>query len=413
MTGNSAYLHKASYVVPVSGDSNLPAVLNDGAVLTRNGRIVEVGLYKELQGSDALEVDHGESVLMPALVNCHSHLELSHLAFLGQRGEYRSGDMTDWISELLAEREKSHHPEDMKMSAWQALARLYAGGCRGVLDIGNLPESRELAEDFKADCRFFREILGLGQPVIEAGLALLASVEDEPELFFTAHAPYSTAPQLLAKLKERARRHGHLLPIHVAESAAESEFLATGEGGFRRFLEERKVWDGTFKPPGLSPVAYLDSLGVLDELTLCVHCVHCAGGDLEIIARRRSTICVCPGSNRFLGVGVAPVPQMFDKEIRVVLGTDSMASNPHLSLWQEMRVLSEDHPDLGAIEIIRMASRNGAELMGLAGEIGSLDPGCSSAFLAIRGESIPKGGDDNLLNWLVTAGLGIITEWVE
>jgi cytosine/adenosine deaminase-related metal-dependent hydrolase len=412
MTG-SAYLYKASYLVPVSGGHDLPAVINDGAVLTRNGRIVAVGGYRELRGAEAVEVDHGLAVLIPALVNCHSHLELSHLAHLGQGCEGGADNMTDWIRKLLTEREKECHPEDVKMAAWQALARLYAGGCRGVLDIGNLPESRGIGSDFKVDCRFFQEVLGLTEAGTESGLSLLASAGDNRELFFTAHAPYSTSKELIKKLKERAAILGHLFPVHVAESFAEIDFLAHGSGPFRSFLEERNVWDGSFKAPGQSPVAYLDSLGVLDEKSLCVHCVHCKEDDLAMVADRHASICICPGSNRYLGVGVAPVPQMLAKGIRVVLGTDSSASNPYLSLWREIAVLREDHPSIEPIEIIRMATRNGAELMGIADEIGSLEPGRSSSFLAVSGD-LPEDGDgEEVLEWLVSAGLSIVTEWVE
>jgi cytosine/adenosine deaminase-related metal-dependent hydrolase len=215
------------------------------------------------------------------------------------------------------------------------------------------------------------------------------------------------------KLKARARRHAHLFPIHVAESLDEIEFLATGQGRFREFLAERGVWDGSFAAPGLSPIAYLDGLGILDENTLCVHCVHCDAADLAIMAERRITACICPGSNRFLGVGIAPVPQMLAKGIAVVLGTDSLASNPHLSLWQEMRVLAEDHPGIRPADIIRMATVNGAGFMGLAGELGSLAPGCSAGFLAISGNVPEKAAGDEILQWLVSAGLAITTEWVE
>ena len=413
MNDSGCYLHKAPYLVPVAADQDLPTVIVNGAVLTRNGRIIEVGPYDELGGHDALEVEHGSAVLMPALVNCHSHLELSYLARLGQASNHEAGDITGWIRILLSAREKEHDPQDIEMAAWQALARLYAGGCRGLLDIGNLPASRDIAKRFKVNSRFFQEILGLTSPGIEAGSALLASVADDPELFYTAHAPYSTAPELIKQIKARASRHGHLFPIHVAESVDEIEFLATGQGRFRDFLEERGALDTSFVAPGQSPIAYLDSLGALDKQTLCVHCVHCDDNDISIMAARQVQACICPGSNRFLGVGTAPVPQLLDSGISLVLGTDSLSSNPHLSLWEEMRVLSQDHPGLKPEAIIRMATRNGAELMGIASEIGSLTPGCSARFLAVSGDLPENSSGDEILRWLVSAGLEITTEWVE
>lgn len=413
MNDSGCYLHKATYVIPVAADLQLPTVIIDGAVLTRNGRIVEVGPYTELRGADALEVDHGRAVLIPALVNCHSHLELSHLARLGRSPSHSAGDMTGWIRTLLAERAREIDPQEVEMSAWQALARLYAGGCRGLLDIGNMPASRDIAARFKVDSRFFQEIFGLTKSSVEAGLALLASGADDSALYFTAHAPYSTAPELIRQIKSRASRFNHILPIHVAESVAEVEFLATGKGAFREFLEERGGWDSSFVVPGQSPIAYLDALGVLDEQTLCVHSVHCNDNDIAMMAERQVTVCLCPGSNRFLGVGIAPVPQMLDSGISLVLGTDSLASNPQLSIWEEMRLLGQDHPTLDPAAIIRMVTRNGAELLGLADEIGSLSVGCSASFLAISGELPENGSGDELLRWLVSAGLAITTEWVE
>lgn len=414
MIDSGCYLHKAPYVVPVGEDRDLPAVIMNGAILTENGRIIKVGYYGELRGADALEVEHESAVLMPALINCHSHLELSYLARLGQDSNYEAGDITDWIRLLLAEREKGNiSSEDIEMTAWHTLARLYAGGCRGVLDIGNLPASRDIGKKFKVSSLFFQEILGLTSSTIEAGVALITSAQDNPELFYTAHAPYSTAPELIKQIKARANRHGHLFPIHVAESSDEIEFLATGWGRFRKFLEERNAWDDSFLPPQQSPIAYLDDLGVLDERTLCVHCVHCDKDDISIMAKRQAKVCICPGSNRYLGVGVAPVPQLLDNDISIVLGTDSLASNPQMSLWEEMRILSEDHPDLRPEDIIRMATRNGAELLDLNGEIGSLAPGYSSRFLAISGDIPEDNNGDGILKWLVSAGLKITTEWVE
>lgn len=413
MSEPGGYLHRAPYVVPVAADPQLPVVINDGAVLTENGRIVAVGPYGELAGAAAIEVEHRGAVLLPALTNCHSHLELSHLARLGRGDGPPAGDITGWIRTLLAARAQAIEPEAVEMAAWQALARLYAGGCRGVLDIGNLPASRGITDNFKVAGQFFQEILGLTEGSVAAGLALVQGGADAPELRYTGHAPYSTGPELLRQLKARSRRHGHLFPIHLAESAAEVEFLATGQGRFRKFLEERGAWDGSFQVPGLSPVAYLDALGLLDERTLCVHSVHCDAADIAILAERRAWVCLCPGSNRFLGVGKAPVPQLLGSGIPLVLGTDSLASNPQLSLWEEMRLLAADHPDLAPFEIIRMATCNGAELLGLGQEIGSLAPGFSASFLAVTGALPEKVSEHELLRWLVTAGLTISTEWVE
>jgi len=389
---------------------DLPGVIVDGAVLTDEGRIARVGPYAELRDSEAVLVEHEGRVLLPGLVNCHAHLELSYLAGLGQE-DGPAGDMAAWIRNLLAEREKRVDPEEVQMAAWRALAQLYAAGCRAVLDIGNLPESGDIGANFKVAIRFHQEVLGLTVAATTAGRELLKTIGSEYAL--TAHAPYSTSAELMQLLKQRATKLNQLFPVHLAESAAESQLLLDGGGPLREFLEERGVWDGSFTPPGKSPVAYLADLGLLDDQTLAVHCVQVDENDIALLAESGATVCLCPGSNRFLGVGCAPVPALAAAGIRLVLGTDSLAGNPRLDLWEEMRLLRRDHPGLEPLAVLRMATGNGAELLGLADELGSLVPGCSSSFLAAELAVGAETNDETVLAALVDSGRPAKLEWVE
>lgn len=404
------YLHRAPFVVPLAADPALPEVINDGAVLTEDGRIVKVASFAELRDSEATLVEHPGRALLPPLVNCHTHLELSHLAHLG-REEAGRGEITAWIGKLLAERQQMVEPEEVALAAWQALAQLYASGCRAVLDIGNDPLSAGIGANFKVEVRFILEMLGLSEAATAAGRVLLAQAEDD--LALTGHAPYSTSSGLLRLLKERARARGQLFPVHLAESVAEVELLRSASGPLRTFLEERGVWDGSFTPPGLSPVAYLASLDLLDGRTLAVHCVQIDADDIALLARSGATVCLCPGSNRFLGVGTAPAPALLAAGVPLVLGTDSLASNPRLDLWAEMRQLTEDHPGLPPLAVLRMATSNGATLLGLEHECGSLLPGCSAAFLSAAVDLAPGATGGELLARLVSAGRPAALEWVE
>ncbi|MBU0484685.1 MAG: amidohydrolase family protein [Proteobacteria bacterium] len=409
MIDSANYLHRAPFVVPMLSDPAAPSVIEDGAVLTNDGRIEAVGRFVDLKACGAEVVDHEGAVLTPGLVNCHTHLELSHL-FAQGRQETPPGDITDWIRQLLTARQEAGIDEEHTFVAWQALARLYGSGCRAVADIGNLPDSSEIGQNFKVNLLFFLEIMGLaGEKQLQA-ITLLDTLPDTQAC--TAHALYSSGPQLIKRLKDRANRLNSLFPIHLAESRAESEFLANGKGPLREFLAERQAWDESFVVPGLSPVAYLDELGALDEKTLCVHCVQVDQAQIELIADRGAKVCLCPGSNRYLGVGKAPVGLLLAQGIMPVIGTDSLASNPELNLWREMRILLEDHPQLAPATVFLMASRRGAEVLGLASETGSLSPGCSASFLAVRGEATPAGAGD-VFPFLATVGEAVITEWVE
>ena len=407
MTTENSYLHRAPLVLPV-----ISPPVSDGAVLTDQGRVLAVGPWEELRreaGADVTVVDYDGQVLIPALVNGHCHLELAHLAFLARDYRPAAGDISGWIRRLLAERERCGPiPPD---EAMLALARLFAGGCRTVIDIGNDPAGALVGRDFKTKLIFHLELLGLGGKREEEAIARLAAAPDD--LSCTGHAPYSSGARLLRALKKRAAAHGSLLSIHLAESAAEEEFLLNGGGPMAELLRERGVELNDFTPPGCSPVAWLDSLGLLDEGTLCVHAVRIDREDAALLAQRRAGVCLCPGANRYLGVGKAPLELLLEQGILPALGTDSPAGNPHFSLWREMRTLREDHPAVDPATVLAMATMAGARLTGRLGESGVIAPGVESALLAVSCPVVVAGGVEDVLEYLTTVGEELRLEWIE
>ena len=394
------YLYRAPLVVPVSQ----PPIENGAILVDKSGKIVAVDSYTALQGQGDLQ-DCDGSVLTPALINCHAHLELSHLAELTANKRWQ-GDITGWISKLLALR-NSLPLEKALPAARQALLMLYNSGVAVTADIGNLVDSGEIGKGAPCRVDFYLEMLGLANVAAESGLHRLAECARGNRLC-TGHAPYSTNKRLLVALKENARRTGALFPIHTAESLTELQFLDNGSGPLRSFIEEMGGWDDSFTAPGCGPVEYLDRIGVLDETTLCVHAVHVTDAELELIARYRAKVCLCPGSNRFLAVGVAPVEKMLAKGILPGLGTDSLASNPLLSIWQEMALLREDHPGLNPADVFRFATQGGAHSL-RAAEYGSLAPGKSASILAVRAAGITA---ENAYEYLTSLGQGAEVMWV-
>jgi cytosine/adenosine deaminase-related metal-dependent hydrolase len=372
----------------------------DGGVLTENGVIVEVGPFVRLRGRGQL-VDHEEAVLIPALINCHAHLELSHLASLG-RGASRQGDMAGWIHDLLAAREKV--PDTALAAARQVLAGFYRQGVGWVLDVGNQPESEKIGENHPVQVHFFLEMLGLAQKSAEYALARMG----EAACDCTGHAPYSNHPLLLVAAKQRATARKQLFSIHVAESAAEIDFLQDGAGSLRPFIEQRGFWDGSFVPPGCGAVTYLDRLGILDDKTLCVHCVQVTDAEIALLAKRGAGVCLCPASNRQLGVGRAPAAEMAAAGIVLALGTDSAASNPLLSMWEEMRLLRQDYPRLAPDMVFAMATRSGARVLGL--EAGELAPGKKAAILAVHAPGVTAA---KAYDFLTSVGTSVHVSWAE
>jgi cytosine/adenosine deaminase-related metal-dependent hydrolase len=203
------------------------------------------------------------------------------------------------------------------------------------------------------------------------------------ELRLAAHAPHSVSPALLAALAAR----GGVGTIHVAESKEEVRFLARGDGPWAEFLGRRGLGHVAFRPPGVSPVRYLDGLGVVRPGLVAVHAVHVDDDDRRLLAERGVAVVVCPRSNRNLGVGTADVPALLEAGITVGLGTDSLASVETLDVLADAVLVSRQFPDLDPAAVVRMATAGGAAALGLA-DLGTLAPG-RKAVLAFAGADAP------------------------
>lgn len=367
-------LHRAPWVLPISS----PAIA-DGAVIVDDTEILAVGSYADLRlEAHDRAVDHESRILMPGLVNCHCHLELSPFAACA-RHPVEPGDMPAWIADLLALRAGKTPADDDATLCNATLKAQYGSGVDVLVDIGNAL-SPVAGSCVGIDVQYFTELLGLSK--YGSGLAMQTLGEYPVGHNFTCHAAYSTSSALLQAVKKRAHMADQLYPIHVAESLDELEFLQTGQGRFRIFLEERGVWDGSFTAPGAGAVTYLDQLGVLDARTLCVHAVHLDDDEIELVAQKKAKVCLCPGSNRFLGVGQAQPEKLLAKGIRPCLGTDSLASNPELSMWREMAIVADEHPGLDPATVLAMATLHGAEAVGALRK-GRLAAGCASHILGV------------------------------
>jgi cytosine/adenosine deaminase-related metal-dependent hydrolase len=295
--------------------------------------------------------------------------------------------------------------------ARDVLAAQERDGVVAVADITNTGLTRELADDFFGELLCFKEYLGLRAAGVEPALQAL---DGEGKHCCTAHAPYSTHADLLLALKKRAAGLDHVFPLHVAEPPCETEMICRGRGELPDFLRRRGFWDGSFQPTGIDKtgsVLYLHQLGILDHRTLCVHCIHVSNEEIELLHQNGCGICLCPGSNRYLGVGTPPVGRYLEQGLRPALGTDSLASNPELSMWREMRLLAEDHPEVDHGDILAMATRNGAGALGLEDDYGTLEPGKKASFLAVPLENTLRD-EAEILDYLVTTGAAICPQWI-
>jgi cytosine/adenosine deaminase-related metal-dependent hydrolase len=356
-------VHRAGWVM-VDPDTLIP----NGYVRVENGVIRETGVYRRGMENVA---DHGPGLLIPALVNTHTHLELSAL-----KGKLPFGaGFETWVRELLKTRE-SLGPEGLVRGLGQGIHELLNSGSLVAGDVSTLGI---VENDFmKSDlCGvLFREYLGNGIPE-DPGL------EDRGRFVrsLAGHAPHTTAPELLKHLKKSCLTSRKTFSIHLAESRDETEFVTTGKGAWAAFLEERGIDFSAWGMPFRSPVAYLDHLGLLDSGTLAVHLIRADREDIRILKQRGAHVCLCLRSNWNLHGRVPDVETMRDEGVRLCLGTDSLASTETLSVYDEMVFFAGMFPNVPMREIIRMATVNGAAALGLGKRYGKLEPGMEPAMI--------------------------------
>lgn len=395
-------------------------LIRDGAVAVEKGRILAVGDASSLRAQFAgARVENCSGVLLPGLVNAHVHLELSAYHQIprptGEQG------FCDWIRALLQVRNNGEpDPGRIARAARRMFDEQHHAGTALLLDIGNSIPSLSAAESPSPESAFLLELLG---PDAKAEERVLARIADLPDsVAATAHALYSTTAGIMTVLKKRADRLAHVFSLHVAESKNEIELLQSGRGCFRRFLEERGAWDGRFPCPGINgrdgadgagAVGYLAALGLLDAHLLCVHCVQVSEEEVRMLAERECKVCLCPGSNRFLRVGVAPLEMMLRYGLLPAIGTDSLASNEELDLWREMRILREDHPGVPPALILAMATLGGAQALGRDQDFGSLAPGRKARLLHVDGPALQGARDaGQILEILTGDGRPDRLQWV-
>jgi len=372
----------AEWLLPIVGDP-----IRRGMVTIAQGRIVEVS-GEASPGA----VDLGHSVLMPGLVNAHTHLELSHLRGLVPP----ASRLPDWVRTLMAvRRDTARTAAEIDEAIDSAIAESVATGTVLVGDVGNSLASVPRLRDSRLGGRVFHELIGFGPADVRtrvatarAALDAVATVEHDLRLGLAPHAPYSVSPALFSAIREDLDRHDTVSSVHLGESPEEVEFLQRGTGPWRMLLEELGAWNTEWRVPAASPVEYLSSLDFLDARVLVVHGVQLNGEDLSRLAAMGITIVSCPRSNRHVGVGSPPVEAFYAMDVPVAFGTDSLASAPDLNVFSEMAEARRLAPRVSARKLLESATLVGARALGFGDRYGSLERGKRAALIAVR---VPVG----------------------
>jgi cytosine/adenosine deaminase-related metal-dependent hydrolase len=370
---------RAKYVIP-----NSCTIIENGAVAIQGSKIVDVGLYPTVRDSSAPPIhDLGEAVLMPGLVNTHTHLDLTSIADSIQRVP----KFTDWIFQIVGKRT----PETVGPSVREGMQQSLAGGVTTVGDIDGTGESVQVLRDTPIRKVVFFEVLGFSGERTATGLARLATYLASPPVpdslltpALSPHAPYSTSVDIYRECVTSD------LPVctHIAETEEELEFLSRGTGAFLDYLEAFGISTAEWSPPQLTPVQYMKMLGLLRKDSLLVHCNYLTNADMGLLAESGASVVFCPRSHHYFYHTDHPVAQLIEKGINVAIGTDSLASNWSLSLLDELKFLARTQPYIRPETLLDMVTCNGAKVLGLA-QVGRLEKGWQADIIAVQ---IPNDG---------------------
>jgi cytosine/adenosine deaminase-related metal-dependent hydrolase len=375
---------RSRHVLPMAAEP-----IENGWVRIERGRISGVG-----RGQPSGPVhDLGDAIILPGLVNAHTHLEFSDL----DRPLPAGGGLPAWIERVVAMRRSraaAHADEAARLRA-AVVSGLEQSAAAGVTAIGEIATAAHpMATAGGPLVRVFRETLGLSSVAMHAARSSLRRDLDRMSAEGTCtgispHAPYSVAEPLGREVVGEAVQRRLPVMMHLAESRDEAELLATGGGAFRTLLEQLGAWQPD-SPPRLLPVADWITLLAKAPRGVVVHGTFLAEDQtaLSRLTRHRDRLCVvvCPRTTLALSGRLPPVEAFRAAGIRLAIGTDSRASNPDLSVLAECRTLVEGG-GVSPSAALTMATRQGAWALGFERRCGMLAPGRFADLAILRPSS--------------------------
>jgi 5-methylthioadenosine/S-adenosylhomocysteine deaminase len=381
-------IYSASWVL---ADSTF--AFSDGAIAVTGRQLVAIGksesVKEQFPGAEIQE--YRDAVIIPGLVNTHSHLELTAMRGFLEDVEW---DFFAWLRKLTLARLERMNDDDLLVSAtWgaceaaragvtcvadasdsalQSMKALRAVGLRGIVFQESFGPDRRLAEEN------FEKLKTKISSLKEKETSLVACG-------VSPHAPYTVCAPQLEMIARFALDEKLPLMMHAAETEMEVALLRDGTGAFAEGLQKRGIeWNA----PKASPIQYLKACGVLETRPLLAHCIHVDADDLEVMHAAGAGVAHCPKSNAKLRNGVAPFERMLEHRIAVGLGSDSVASNNTCDLLEEARFASlmahaTGAASISAEDVLHAATADGATALGLQDQIGELKVGKEADFAVV------------------------------
>ena len=389
-------IYSTRWVLPIAS-----AAIQNGAVAIDGSTIVGFGSHADIvtRFPGAQVSDFGNAVILPGLVNAHSHLELTVMRGFLEREE---SDFFAWLKKLTIARGAMTSDELFASAMFGAIEAARAGVTCLADASSSALEVMKAVQQIGLRAIVYQESFGpdpifAGDNMAQLNDQLSQLRDLETNLLragVSPHAPYTVSGLQLELISRLAIEHKLPLMMHAAESAAEKSFLLDGSGLFADGLSKRGI---DWQPPGISTMQYLKRHGIFETKPLLAHCINVDDADLELIGESGAGIAHCPKSNAKLGHGRAPFAKFLSHEINTGLGSDSVASNNTCDILEEARfatllartALHDDSfsgglpPAVTADQALFAATLGGARALGLDDQVGGLAEGMQADLIAV------------------------------
>ncbi|MBI3835008.1 MAG: amidohydrolase family protein [Planctomycetes bacterium] len=415
--------------------------IENGAIAVHGGLIDSIcAWHKVTRVADVEVIDFGDAAIVPGFVNAHTHLELTNLA----RKVPPTPDFPHWIlrlAKLIAV--EANAQEQVEVAVREGVRQSLAVGVTTIGDIARRPQwSRAALSQTSIRAVSYGEVIAVGAIRNRLDVAVADAMNREWQservrVGLSPHSPYTVEQHGLRECARRAnaanaaldgqtnplfsplgkggemiRPPGEIreivddspdrtspnksipLCVHLAETLDEERFTLQGDGPIADLLKSLGVWDEHIPMPRLRPVELARHCGLLTPRTLLAHANYVNDDDIQLIVRSGASVAYCPRTHHAFGHAPHRFREMIAAGMNVCLGTDSLASNPSLSVLDELRFLRERHPDVLIEMVLAMGTLNGAKALGFEDECGSLMVGKSADLVVLPLERPASSWDE-------------------
>lgn len=334
------------------------------------------------------DVRHYKGALCPGFVNAHCHLELSHLY---QAVPMHTG-LVPFLLRVISERSR-FTPEAIQHAMEKAERSMQQNGIVAVGDIANTTDSLPVKLQSDLHYQTFVETIGFAATGTEQRfeesreLKKIFQTQGLPASI-VPHAPYSVSPQLFEQMDKNAEEDG-IISIHNQESEAENELYRIGEGAFFTLYKTLGIDASFFRASGRSSLqSWLPCFSHPRQMLL-VHNTYSTAADVQFAENTAHDIywCLCPLANLYIESRLPGVDMLQREAAKIVIGTDSLASNKQLSVLEELKALHQHFPGIAAASLLQWATSNGAKALNIAHQYGRFQKGMRPGILLIDAPS--------------------------